>query len=86
MQEALPRLWTNRVTEQCFVVAFFETIAAAVLLIGIADRQIIDRGKSIVDNGVITHSRTYDLVSSLERNCEQVLKMLTLHNNLSIDV
>ena len=86
MQKLLPGLRANRIPEQRPVVTALEAIASAILLVGVANGQIVKRGQRIVDNGLLAHRRADHLIALAVQIRQDLRQMFAFHDDPIVDM
>ena len=77
-EELLPRVRADRVAEARLVVAALEPVAAGVLIVGPADRQIRGRVEVVVDDRAVPHGRADDAEAAAGERLQEAVEGLGL--------
>ena len=82
VKELLPGVRTDRISEVGAVVALFQPVAAAVLLVGPADGQIGRRENFVIDDRPVAHRGAHHGIAGTAEVGENLLERLRSNNEL----
>ena len=71
---------SDHVAEQGLVGAALESVVPGSLLVGPADRQVVDTRNFVVDDGGVTHAGPDDPIATRMQGVEQMLKMRAIEH------
>ena len=82
VQELLPRMRSDGVAEQRLIIAAYEPVGPAVLLVGPAARQVVDGGDVVIDDRLVADRRADNTVAALPERIEQDLEPIGSQDSL----